>query len=61
MEEFYSMIKSLVSTTPNDMELGGVVRELVWKIENDSQSELEQISEDNQITIFDVISEEEKL
>lgn len=60
MEEFYSMIKSLVSTTPNDMELGGVVRELVWKIENDSQSELEQISEDNQITIFDVISEEEK-
>lgn len=60
MEEFYSMIKSLVSTTPNDMELGGVVRELIWKIENDSQSELEQISEDNQITIFDVISEEEK-
>lgn len=60
MEEFYSMIKSLVSTTPNDMELGGIVRELVWKIENDSRSELEQISEDNQITIFDVISEEEK-
>lgn len=60
MEEFYSMIAALVKTTPNDMELGETVRELVWKIEEHIASEYEEIPEDNQITIFDVIAEEDE-
>lgn len=61
MEEFYSMIKALVESTPNDFELGSTVRELIWKIENEIESEYENIQEgDSQITIFDVIAEEDE-
>lgn len=60
MEEFYSMIKSLVTTTPNDFELGGAVRELVWNIENKVPTENKETAETNQINIFDVIAEEDE-
>ena len=57
MQEFYSMIKALVETTPNDLELGGTVRELIWQLEEEEHLDLEDA---NQINIFDVIAEEDE-